>query len=49
MSGLLYGVQPADPATFIVVAAALTLVGFCACYIPARRAIRIDPNLTLRN
>ena len=49
MSGLLYGVHPADPATFIVVAAALTLVGFCACYIPARRAIRIDPNLTLRN
>jgi putative ABC transport system permease protein len=49
MSGLLYGVQPADPATFIVVAAALTLVGFCACYIPARRAIRIDPNLALRN
>jgi putative ABC transport system permease protein len=49
MAGLLYGVQPADPPTFIAVAAALTLVGFFACYIPARRAIRIDPNLALRN
>ena len=49
MTGLLYGVQPVDPATFIVVAAALALVGFCACYIPARRAIRIDPNTALRS
>ena len=49
MAGLLYAVQPVDPATFAGVAATLTVVAWCACYIPARRAVRIDPLLALRN
>jgi putative ABC transport system permease protein len=36
MAGLLYAVQPVDPATFAGVAATLTVVAWCACYIPAR-------------
>jgi putative ABC transport system permease protein len=49
MAGLLYAVQPVDPATFAGVAATLTVVAWCACYIPARRAVRIDPLLALRD
>jgi putative ABC transport system permease protein len=39
----LYGVRPADALTFIVVAILLALVALAACYIPARRATRVDP------
>jgi putative ABC transport system permease protein len=48
MKTLLFGVDPFDPLTFAAVAAVLACVGAAACYIPARRATRVDPSLTLR-
>jgi putative ABC transport system permease protein len=40
---LLFGVSPADPATFALVSALVGIVAFLACYIPARRASKVDP------
>ena len=48
MSSFLYGVQPADPATFAAVALLLCVVALLACYVPARRAMRVDPIVALR-
>jgi len=48
MRSLLFGVDTLDPLTFAAVAAALTVVALLACYVPARRAMGVDPATSLR-
>ena len=47
-SSLQYGVKPTDPATFALIALLLLMVALSACWIPARRAAKIDPLVALR-
>jgi ABC-type antimicrobial peptide transport system permease subunit len=48
LAALLYGVEPADPATFVSVAVLLGVIALVAGYIPARRATRVDAIAALR-
>jgi putative ABC transport system permease protein len=45
---MLFGVKPSDPITFLAVAAVLCAIALFSCYLPARRAMRVDPIVALR-
>ena len=49
MSSLLFGVRPTDVMTFTLVVFTLCFIALLACYIPARRAMNIDPMIALRD
>ena len=49
LAGVLYGVRAHDPATFAAVGALAAAVALLACYLPSRRAARVDPMVALRH
>lgn len=49
IAGVLYGVQPTDPATFTIVALTMIGVAVLACLVPGRRATNVDPAIALRH
>jgi putative ABC transport system permease protein len=48
MTSMLFGVEPTDPTTFALIAALLASVALAACYVPGRRATKVDPTVSLR-
>jgi putative ABC transport system permease protein len=48
MKTLLFEVQPTDPVTFVGVSLVLAMAALIACYLPARKALRVDPLMALR-
>jgi ABC-type antimicrobial peptide transport system permease subunit len=49
LSGLLFGITPTDPVTFVLVSLSFSVVAFLAIYLPARRATKINPMEALRH
>jgi putative ABC transport system permease protein len=49
LTGVLYEVKPNDPMTFVAVFGLLTSVALLACFLPARRAAKVDPMVALRH
>ena len=49
LRSLLFGVSPADPLTYAVISMVLALAAFAACWLPARRAARLEPMTALRH
>ncbi len=48
ISSLLYGVAPTDPTTYVAASGVLAALAFVACYLPARRAMKVDPTIAMR-